>query len=192
MPPKVKFERDEIVDAAFAIASEAGFGAVSARGVAARLGSSVAPIYVNFASLEDLVAAVVQRVYAVSDEILSRQQGDDIFFNIGKASLELASSYPVLFRELLLNPKLHSASYSEMETALVTSMGESGELAEWSTAERRMLLLKTRIFHMGLSLMIATANLPEWLNAGEAEQLLFEAGTDFVTMGRSRRGGNAK
>jgi|GEM_PF-5552282 len=53
MPPKTRFRKEEIVDAAFAIAREKGFEEISARNVAKRLGSSVAPIYVNFANIEE-------------------------------------------------------------------------------------------------------------------------------------------
>jgi AcrR family transcriptional regulator len=189
MPPKVKFESEDIVDAAFAIVCEHGFAALTARSVAERLGASVAPIYANFANLEELTAAVVQRAYSLSGEILARQQGEDIFANIGKASLELARLYPVLFREMALNPALHSSSYADMEQGLVKLMGESAELAEWSLSERRMLLLKMRIFHLGLSLMAANGDLPQWLGVQGAEELLFEAGADFVAMGQSRREG---
>ena len=181
MPPKVKFTKEDVVDAAFAIVCERGFAALTARAVAARLHASVAPIYANFANLEDLAAAVVERAYHLSGEILAGQSGEDVFTDIGRASLEMARTYPVLFRELVLNPTLHSSSYEEMEEKMVAAMADSPQLAGWSLPERRKLLLKMRVFHTGLAVMAATDGLPPWLSSQYADDLLFEAGADFVS-----------
>ncbi len=87
MPPKTKFNKENIIEAAFEIAKENGFSAITARSVAKRLGSSVAPIYVNFETIENLIESVVQRVFAISNELMAKQTGPNIFENIGKASL---------------------------------------------------------------------------------------------------------
>jgi hypothetical protein len=83
--------------------------------VASRLNSSVAPIYVNFKTIEELTQAVVQRVFALSEELLAKQKGQNLFENIGRASLAFARDYPVLFRDLVLKPNPHMASYEETE-----------------------------------------------------------------------------
>ena len=61
MPPKTKYNKEDIVDAAFEIAKEEGFSGITARSVANRLHCSVAPIYVNFATIDDLITDVVER-----------------------------------------------------------------------------------------------------------------------------------
>lgn len=50
--------------------------------------------------------AVVKRAFALSDRILAEQTGSDLLENIGRASLEFARDYPVLLRELALQPNL--------------------------------------------------------------------------------------
>lgn len=65
-----KQTRSAIVDAAFENAKEGGLSSITTRKVAKRLGSSVAPIYVNFETLEALIEAVVAKVIAVSKEIV--------------------------------------------------------------------------------------------------------------------------
>lgn len=47
MPPKTKFDREAIVEAAFAIAKEESFAGITARSIAKRLRYSVAPIFVH-------------------------------------------------------------------------------------------------------------------------------------------------
>lgn len=87
MSPKTKFDRKAIVEATFTIAREEGFASITTRSVAKRLGCSVAPIYINFETIEDLIKAVIERVFATSDEMLKKQKGPSLFENIGKASL---------------------------------------------------------------------------------------------------------
>lgn len=187
MPPKTKFSREQIIDAAFEISREKGFSGITARSVAESLGASVAPIYVNFTAIEDLVEAVVQKVFALSGELLARQEGPDMFENIGKASLAFARDYPVLFRELVLEPNPYMASYESVESPILKAMAEDEAMGEWTEAERRRLLLKMRIFQLGLSAMIANGHMPAWLDDKEAESMLMEIGEDLITMQQLKR-----
>lgn len=54
MPPKIKFTRDDIINAAFEIARQEGFNSVVARNVAKKLGSTVSPIFTAFKNMEEL------------------------------------------------------------------------------------------------------------------------------------------
>ena len=180
MPPKNKFTREEIVEAAFEIAKEEGFSKITARSVANRLNSSVAPIYVNFKAIEELTQAVVQRVFGLSEVLLAKQKGQNLFENIGRASLAFARDYPVLFRELVLKPNPHMASYEETEKAMVDALKENTEMKDWTMEERRRLLLKMRIFQLGLSAMVANGHVPSWLDEKESEKLLMETGDQLL------------
>ena len=48
MPPKAKFTREEIVEAAFSIVKADGFEALTSRALGTRLGSSARPIFTVF------------------------------------------------------------------------------------------------------------------------------------------------
>ncbi len=54
MPPRCKFTREEIIDAALAVTREQGFSNLTARSLAARLGTSPKPIFGFFPSMEQL------------------------------------------------------------------------------------------------------------------------------------------
>ena len=58
MPPKPKFTKDEIVDAALDIVSRDGVEAMTAREVGERLSSSARPIFTVFGSMEELYGEV--------------------------------------------------------------------------------------------------------------------------------------
>jgi len=180
MPPKTRFERSDIVEAAFGIARDEGLEAVKARRVADKLGSSVAPIYNNFETIDELVRAVVEHVLAISRSILAEQQGDSVFENIGRASLVFARRYPMLVRDLVLKPNPWIASNEQQDHTLVEMMAEDPALADWSQAERRRLLLQMRAFQMGLTLMTANQQIPSWAADIDLEQLLMQTSTSLV------------
>ena len=187
MPPKNKFSREEIVQAAFEIAQEEGFSKITARSVASRLNSSVAPIYVNFKTIEALVQAVVQKVFALSEELLAKQKGENLFENIGRASLDFARDYPVLFRELVLQPNPYMASYEDTEKTMVDALKENEEMKDWTVEERRRLFLKMRIFQLGLSAMVANGHVPSWLDEKKSEELLMETGKQLLLAEQLKR-----
>lgn len=54
MPPKAKFTKEEIVEAALGIAHESGFDALTARTLGERLGSSARPIFTVFKSMDEV------------------------------------------------------------------------------------------------------------------------------------------
>ncbi len=187
MPPKNKFTREEIVEAAFEIAKEEGFSKITARSVASRLNSSVAPIYVNFNTIEELTRAVVQRVFILSEELTTKQKGQNLFENIGRASLEFARDYPVLFRDLVLKPNPYMSSYENTERVMVEALKENEEMKDWTMEERRRLFLKMRIFQLGLSAMVANGHVPSWLDEKESEKLLLETGDQLLLAEQIKR-----
>ncbi|KKG73834.1 TetR/AcrR family transcriptional regulator [Methanosarcina mazei] len=187
MPPKTKFDKETIVKAAFAIAREEGFAGITARSVAKHLRCSVAPIYFNFGTIDDLVKAVVERVLALSDELLKKQKGSDLFENIGKASLEFAREYPIFFRELVMQKNPYMASHETFQDAMVEALAEDKSMRGLTYDERKYLLLKMRIFQTGLSIMVANGQLPSWLDEQAAETLLLEVGEDLLLIQQMRQ-----
>ncbi len=187
MPPKTKFDKEVIIDAALAVAKEEGFSGITARSVANLLNSSVAPIYVNFATVDDLVEAVVKRVFAISEELLTKQKGKSMYERIGKASLDFAREYPVLFRELSIQPNPYMASYETIENTMLEAMAGDENMRGWTLEERRRLLLKMRVFQMGLSAMVSNGHVPSWLDNQEVDQLLMEVGDDVLLAHQMKR-----
>ncbi len=64
MTQRTFFTKEMIVDAAFQLTREKGWGAVTARNVARRLGSSTMPLYSSMKSMEDIEAEVRRRLEA--------------------------------------------------------------------------------------------------------------------------------
>jgi AcrR family transcriptional regulator len=180
VPPTTKYDREAIVEAAFEIAKEGGFSAISTRAVAKRLGCSVAPIYQNFATVDELLEAVAERVFAMSGELIAAQTGPHPFENMGRASLAFARDYPALFREMALEPNPYMNDYDQIEDAMANVMAGDPELADWTDAQRRRLFLKMRLFQLGLSAMVANGHLPSWMDEKAVEDLLLETGEEIA------------
>jgi AcrR family transcriptional regulator len=187
MPPTTKYSRETIIEAAFEIAREEGLSGISTRAVARRLGCSVAPIYQNFATVDELIAAVVERVSAMSGELLAAQTGPHPFENMGKASLAFARDYPALFREMALEPNDYMAPHERIEDAMADVMAGDPELAGWTDTQRRRLFLKMRVFQLGLSAMVANGHLPSWMDENAVETLLLETGEEIATAMDTKR-----
>lgn len=187
MPPKSKFSKNDIIDVAFEIAKVKGVSQITARSVASKLQSSVAPIYVHFNTIEDLVGAVIERIMDLSERLILKQKGHNAFEKIGKASLAFAKDYPVLFREMTLSPHSYMDSYETLEITMLETLAKDEDTKTLDFTERRRMLLKMRAFQIGLSVMMASDQLPSWLKEEDLDDFLMETGHDIQLAQHAKR-----
>jgi AcrR family transcriptional regulator len=181
MPPKNKFSKEQIIEAAFDIARLEGIDSITIRGVAEKLGSSIAPIYVNFNDVDELKQAVVSKVYSIGRDMALNQDTGNPFRDIGAASLQFATEYSVIFKELLLKGNSYLKNYDdEMGAVLIDHMKKDPDLAGFSEEQLKTILLKMRIFQLGLSVMVANGMLPETAVEDKAMELLESVSEDVV------------
>jgi len=180
MSPKTKFDKKSIVDAALEIAKEKGLKKITARSVAKKLKSSVAPIYVNFDSVDELVESVVQRFFSLSEEYLEKQEGKSMFEKIGRASLTLAKEYPIIYRELAIEPNQYMSSYESIEENMLKEMSKDEDMKKLSRDEQKKLLFKMRAFQTGFLVMIVNKNIPSWLKEEDIDEMLIEVGEELL------------
>lgn len=164
MAPKTKFTKEEIINAAFNIAKEEGLDAITIRKVAAQLGSSIAPIYVNFNNVQELHEAVVEKTLDVSKQYMLEQNSGHPFRDIGIASLKFAKDYSVLYRDLIMKNNPHMKHSDENAAMVVEQMRKEPAAADFTDDQLKDLLLKMAIFQTGLCVMAANDLLPESLN----------------------------
>jgi AcrR family transcriptional regulator len=181
MAPKTQFTREQIIQAAFRIAGRDGMDGITVRKIASELGSSVAPVYVNFNDLEELRDAVVEKIVRISREILEETTTGRPFRDIGLASIRFARRYPVIARDLTLRPNRYLAAYrSRMDAPLAQRMEDDSELAELSADQRRELLFRMQVFQTGLTVMTATGQLPKDITEDELIGIMERAAGDFI------------
>ncbi|OIJ12842.1 TetR family transcriptional regulator [Anaerobacillus arseniciselenatis] len=181
MPPKKKFSKQQIVDAAFDIARTEGIDNITIRKVAEKLGSSIAPIYVNFKDVDELIEEVVNKIFAVSQQLLQQENSGRPFRDIGVASIRFAKHYSVLFKDLVMNQnkfikKLEQGSNSD----IIELMKQDADLKGFTDEELQEILLKMKIFQTGLSIMVANELLPDEFNEEKMIEILESTANDVI------------
>jgi hypothetical protein len=109
-----------------------------------------------------------------------------MFERIGKASIRFARTYPILFRDLSINPNPYMASYESIENRLIQSLDNDETMSDLSLEEKKRLLLKMRIFQMGISVMVANKHVPSGLSDQDIDNILLEVGKDLLMSLRMR------
>ena len=189
MGPKIKFTKEQIIEAAFEIARTEGIDSITMRKIAEKMGSSVAPIYVNFKNVDELNEALIERIISISRELLMEEDTGNPFSDMGNASLRFAIEYSVIFRDLVSKGGKYMQGYDEkMMPALIEEMQKDSELKEFTTDELKTILLKMRIFQLGLSMMAANSLLPKEYNKQDMMDILSSTADDVIMSAKLRKG----
>ncbi|RAV22986.1 TetR/AcrR family transcriptional regulator [Paenibacillus contaminans] len=189
MAPKSKFTKEQIIDAAFEIARTEGINGITIRKVADKLGSSIAPIYVNFNEVDELIQEVVNKTIDVSKQLLMEQNTGNPFYDIGVASLRFAKEYSVLYRDLVMKKNDHIQDHEHEMGNLVELMKQDPHLEGLTNEELMTILLKMKIFQTGLSLMVANGLLPADFDEGKTIQILNSTAIDIIGAAQMRKAG---
>ena len=115
MPAKAKVTKEMILDAAFAVAREAGAENINARTVSERLHCSTQPIMYHFKPIE----ALKRETYAAADRYHSEYLMDlkrpqrGVMLGIGMNYIRFAIEEPHLFRFLFQSHQIKQGRFSE-------------------------------------------------------------------------------
>ncbi|MCI1777946.1 MULTISPECIES: TetR/AcrR family transcriptional regulator [Paenibacillus] len=187
MAPKTKFTKQDIVLAAFDIAKTDGIESITIRKVAEHLGSSIAPIYVNFNDVQELLQQVVERALQVARGMIMEQQSGQPFRDIGMASLRFAKEYPVLYRDLMMKDNPHMKNTPEQLGEVIGLMRQDPELAEFSDQELQSILLNMQVFQTGLCVMVANDLFTKNVDDEQMMNMMDEAAEAFIRAAHARK-----
>ena len=103
MPPKAKYTREEIIDIAYESVRKYGEEFLSARNLAAALGTSTAPIFTAFSGIDEIFSEVAKKaVQYYSEYISDGLSGNLPFKGAGLKYIAFAKEEPHLFRMLFM------------------------------------------------------------------------------------------
>ncbi len=142
MPPKAKFTRNEIIEAALSIVRTDGFEALTSRALGTRLGSSARPIFTVFQNMDEVQKAVIDSAKALYKEYVD--QGltwEHPFKGVGTQYILFSVKEPKLFQLLFMTEQpqvpdlsgvlpLIEESYEEILLSIQNDYGMSRRLAE--------------------------------------------------------------
>ncbi len=118
MPPKAKFTREEIIKAALSIVEREGFDCLTARSLAAKLGSSPRPIFTVFESMEEVQSEVIscaRRIYEQFED--EGMGGEHAFKGSGTGYIRFAAEQPKLFQLLFMKEQ---SSIPDIDNVLIS------------------------------------------------------------------------
>lgn len=113
MPPKAKFTKQEIVDAALQIYREEGLDSLTSRNLGKKLGSSACPIFTVFSGMEEVQSAMVDAAKAIYKGYVEQGLTQDIpFLGVGQQYIQFVMDEPKLFQLLFMNEAQDAPSIS--------------------------------------------------------------------------------
>lgn len=161
MPPSPKFTKEEIVDAALQIVSERGEGALTAREVAAALGSSARPIFTVFSNMEELQQEVINAAWDKYNAFVSQSMNfTPAFKKFGMLMIQFAKTEPKIFQLLFMTED----SAAENLDDIFNYLGETAHMCvdiiqndyKLSQSDAKKLFELMWIFAFGIASLCAT------------------------------------
>ncbi len=156
MVRKTVFTREDIVAAGVTVVEREGLTGLSARRLADEIGSSTAPVYSNFANMDEVAIAVKQSVTDQLLEFTTRGFTENPFRNMGIGILEFARQKPSLYAAVFMQDTQRCEAGSVLMSKLSERMGQLEDLGSLPLTERLMLLHQMAIFTHGLAVQICT------------------------------------
>lgn len=184
MVRKTVFTRDDVIAAGVAVLAQEGLGGLSARRVAEEMGASTAPVYSNFANMEELAVAVKREV---TDQLLTyttRAFTDNAFLNIGVGILEFAREKPKLYGAIFMQEANTCEAGPRVMAQLAERMASLPGLRDLPLGERLMLLHQMGVFTHGLAARICSG-LAENHTFDDLVILLADAGEAMINRAQS-------
>ncbi len=161
MPPKPKFTREELVDAALEIVSRGGLEALTARELGETLSSSARPIFTVFRNMEELQgevrAAAMRRFESYAGAATA---GVPLFKQVGMQMIRFGIQEPKLYQLLFMQERQDAAGFDELFGALGTTAGACIDTIQkdyrLDAAQARTLFEHMWIYTFGVGTLCAT------------------------------------
>lgn len=161
MPPKPKFTREEIVEAALKIAADKGLKALTSRELGAALGSSARPIFTVFDSMQEVFAEVRKAALSRFEEYADKARNfTPVFKQVGLQMIIFAQEQPKLYRLLFMSEKPEAETFDD----IVRNLGDVALLCVdvmqedygLSREEAKLLFRHVWIYTYGVGALIAS------------------------------------
>lgn len=183
VPPKAKFTKAEIVNAALEIARQDGMDALTARNLGSKLGSSSRPIFTMFKNMEEVEQETIKAAKAVYKRYV--KQGiieAKAFMGVGKAYIRFSKEEPKLFCLLFMSENETPPAPSEVLYTIDENNKEILEAIKGDYAledeDAKKLYQYLWIFTHGIAALCATK--VSYFSEAEISEMLGEVGKSIL------------
>ena len=182
MPPKPKFTKEAIIEAALELVSEKGMSALTSRDLGSRLGSSARPIFTVFNSMEEVQEevkkAAIKRFESYAEKAIHYTPA---FKQIGMQMILFAKEEPMLFQLCYMTDNHNVQTFEEIYQRLGDVAYTCVEVIQrdygLSEKEARALFEHVWIHTFGIGALCATG-----MCNFSKEQIIEMLGHDFMAM----------
>lgn len=182
MPPKPKFTKEEVINAALDLVSEKGIEALTSRNLGARLGSSARPIFTVFSSMEEVQTEVGSAALKRFEEYAQKAMHyTPVVKQIGMQMVLFAMDEPKLYQLLFMSENDGAESFEDIlirlgDVALqcVVAIQHDYGLDEY---EAKKLFEHVWIHTFGIGALCATG-----MCRFSEEEIIEMLGHDFIAM----------
>lgn len=113
MPPKPKFTKEEIFNAALNIVKKEGINALTSRALGTKLGISARPIFTVFNNMEEVQQAVIQSAKKLYKEYVDKGlKAEHPFKGVGTQYILFSIQEPKLFQLLFMKEQNNIPNFS--------------------------------------------------------------------------------
>jgi AcrR family transcriptional regulator len=159
MPPKIRFKKEDIIEAAFTIVRRHGWSGLSARSIAKELNSSTQPIYSHLKSIEDLKEEIVKKIFDLLFSYGTKKRTGDPWVDVGIGYVLFAKEEKQLFRclgdeKLLPVNRKYGEQYFKSVTKMLSGYPSFQGLSEEEIYKVRELGF---IFTFGLAVLLSNS-----------------------------------
>ncbi len=159
MPPRTRFNQERILDAALAVTRSVGIDMVTARSLATWLGSSTAPMFTHFESMDALHERLMDRIIALFVETAEGAIHPDPLVAAGIGWLTFASEEPRLYEAVFLKPHQWHHKWGPIRMQLAQRMIQSQAYCHLDSLRCFALVGRASIVMHGLGLEIWSGRL---------------------------------
>lgn len=191
MPPKAVFNREDIIATAFEIVKKSGFRDFSTRKIADELGSSTAPVYSYFSSMDDLKNAVLEKAENLMFEYTLKPYTKSVFLNMGTGLVLFAQENRELFRALLLESGETRSFLERFIKALTSELHKDDLISLLPEKERSEVMNRMAIFTHGFASLLCVGLIDD-VSKQTAIKTMLNMGRDVIDAALKKAGINER
>ena len=154
MPPKPRYSRDAVLDAALDVTRRDGLAAVSARSVAKELQSSTAPVSSYFGSMEELIGSLVESIIDMLNASVDEAEGHDALLDGSFAMVRFCAREPRLYEALFLTTHTITPDWVAFRRRFSRGLGRSSRYASLSARARDAIAWRASVVTHGICIEV--------------------------------------
>lgn len=179
MPPKTQFTKSEIVNSAIEIIEKEGIESLSARKIAEKMGSSVAPIYTSFKTMADLERELMNKIKDILLDYTNKSYAEIPSLNIGVGYIFFAREHKKLFEIFFHKGFQFKDVFEDLYLDIDSRFKELPYFKDITKEDRQKLLTKLWIMTHGHASLVSVGLLDDDSDE-KIISMLQDAGGDLI------------